>query len=344
MNKLERYGKWIRRGLLGAVLLGVLPGSLFAGASREARRSFALTGIDTLVISYHAARVSLRETGGEDLVLIERLRNAEDAAVLTEGGMLRITGDERIWIPFSMRRLEAEIGIPRSYRGSLRVQTGSGSVHSDAAFDSGGLIEIRVSSGGMNLGRLSAREIKLGSSSGSIQAGELRGNADISLSSGSLHIGTLAGEQHRIRSSSGAVRIDGIKGSADLELSSGSLRIGTLEGENHRIHSSSGKVTVESLSGTAEFTAASGGVSVRAERLTGDLRFNLKSGSLDLNLPREPGFFLDAETSSGGITIHSREGDWTTRNRSSVLRPVGENPEHTLYIRVNSGHITINRE
>jgi lia operon protein LiaG len=138
--------------------------------------------------------------------------------------------------------------------------------------------------------------------------------------------------------------VERISGNADVEVSSGSLRLGRLEGERHRLHSSSGSIEVEVLGGEVDVSSRSGGVALGVEILSGDLAFDIRSGSLELRLPREPGFYLDAESSSGRVTIHSREGDFSTRDRSSILRPIGENPERTIYARVQSGNITINRD
>ncbi|MDR2482041.1 MAG: DUF4097 domain-containing protein [Treponema sp.] len=332
-----------RIGIIIAACLLLGAGVLSAAPMREETRTFSLDEVESLVIAYRAGRVSFRESGGGELILTERLRDAEDAKVSAEGRMLRITGDERPWFPFSVRRIEAEIAIPRSYRGDLRAQTGSGSVYSDAHLISDGVIEIRVSSGAMNLRRLSAREITLRSASGSIQADEISGSSEIVLSSGSLDIGKLSGERHRIRSSSGSVRIDEAEGSTDAELSSGGLRFGSLKGERHRIRASSGTIHAGELGGAAEFTASSGGVRVDAARLSGDLSFDLRSGGLDLRLAGDTAFNLDAETSSGRIRVVSPEGEYSTSDRSSVVRPFGANPQYTIYARVRSGYITIIR-
>jgi DUF4097 and DUF4098 domain-containing protein YvlB len=363
-------------GLLGALAAG----GLFAGAQREEERRFSLAGTTDLVISYSEARLSIREAGGEELILTERLRNAEDAKVSAEGGALSITGDDRNWIPFNARRIEAEIAVPRSYRGNFQIRSGSGSIHSDARLVSGGSIEIRVSSGTMNLGRLEAPRISLRSSSGSVNAGELAGSTEITLSSGALRLGTLRGESHRVRSSSGSVQLDQVSGNLDLEAASGRLTIGVLEGESHRVRSSSGSVraerisgsldleaasgaldigalegerhrlrsnsgsvTVKGLAGAAEFIVHSGGLWVEAARLSGDLSFDLRSGGLDLALPPGASFNLDAETSSGGIRVSSGEEEYSARNRSVVVRPFGENPEYTVLVRANSGRVNISR-
>jgi hypothetical protein len=309
----------------------------------EDRRSFGMGGIDSLTVAYGSARVSFHPVDGDELVLVERRRNVDPSEVKAEGESLSITGDRRAWIPFVSRRLEAEIGIPRSWRGNYRITNGSGSISTGGELVSEGSVAISVSSGNMALDRFSARELTLHASSGSIEAGTIRGRTAISLSSGSLNISGLEGEGHRIESSSGSVRIDRISGGADIEVSSGSLRIGSLEGERHRLRSASGSIKIDSLSGAADFIAHSGEVTVGLRRLTGNLSFDLRSGGLDLTIPREEAFNLDAESSSGRIRVFSPEGEYSFKDRSSVYRPMGENPQYTILVRIRSGGIDIHR-
>jgi DUF4097 and DUF4098 domain-containing protein YvlB len=78
--------------------------------------------------------------------------------------------------------------------------------------------------------------------------------------------------------------------------------------------------------------------------LTGDLRFNITSGGINLDLPREMSFNLDAITSSGSVRV-TEGGDELLRvsGNSTVLRPIGPSPVRTVYARTRSGSIRIDR-
>jgi hypothetical protein len=45
----------------------------------------------------------------------------------------------------------------------------------------------------------------------------------------------------------------------------------------------------------------------------------------------------------GRIDVRSGNGDYQVRDRSSVIRPIGENPQYTVLVRVRSGSIEISR-
>jgi DUF4097 and DUF4098 domain-containing protein YvlB len=78
--------------------------------------------------------------------------------------------------------------------------------------------------------------------------------------------------------------------------------------------------------------------------LTGDLRFNITSGGINLDLPREMSFNLDAVTSSGSVRV-TEDGDELLRvpGNSTVLRPIGSSPVRTVYARTRSGSVSIDR-
>jgi hypothetical protein len=293
---------------IGGILLVTGSGRLHAGGTvQEERQTGSVAGIDTLVISYRSAHVTLEPVEEETLVITERLRWAKPAAISAREGTLSIEGNAGRGGLFHPRRIEAVIGVPKSYLGNYRIKTSSGSFSTKGDLESAGTIEIRISSGSMRLERLRAPEIILRSSSGSLEA-------------------------------------DRLQGGIAIEMSSGSLSIGSIEGEHHRIRSSSGSIEIRALSGALVLRSSSGSTSLGISRLTGDLSFDISSGNLDLRLPRNAGFNLDTETSSGNVTIVSLDGTFEIKNRSSVLRSVGENPEHTVFARVRSGNIAILRE
>jgi DUF4097 and DUF4098 domain-containing protein YvlB len=210
---------------------------------------------------------------------------------------------------------------------------------------------------------------------------EIGDNSFISISSGRLQIGALTGKEHRIKVSSGRTRIGAIRGSSTIELSSGgvavetiegnavidvqsgSLQIADLAGTAHRIRSSSGRTAIEKLQGRVElyassgsltigqfsgegsFNTSSGDIALDTRELTGDLHFTVSSGSINVNLPREFPFNLDAVTNGGKVLVNEA-GRETARvpGNSTILRPFGSSPIRTIYARTSSGTLTINRD
>jgi DUF4097 and DUF4098 domain-containing protein YvlB len=94
--------------------------------------------------------------------------------------------------------------------------------------------------------------------------------------------------------------------------------------------------------GYGKSRVVSGRLNITLEEISGDISYTVSSGSINLDLPADSSFNLDAETSSGSINVSDRDGAIHIRNRSSVLRPIGNNPLYTLYARTTSGSININ--
>ncbi|MDR2553647.1 MAG: DUF4097 domain-containing protein [Treponema sp.] len=290
--------------ILAAVILLVLGAALGA---EEQKRDFSIEGIHTISISYHTGKIGLAETGGSRLLLEEELRRMEPAQVKTSEGALSIESSKGKWSPFwAPWKNNARIAIPRSFQGNLRITLRSGALKGESDLATPGEISITLTSGTITLRRLSAGKIDMELTSGSCRAGNLEGETRIKLTSGSILCGELSGPSHRLELVSGSAKLDRIRG---------------------RINAS----------------AVSGTIKAEAAEITGDMHFRIDSGRMELVLPRGSAFNLDAETNSGYINLRSSAESFDIKNKTSVLRPIGENPRHTIFVRMNSGWIVIDR-
>jgi hypothetical protein len=295
--------------------------AVFAGGKPELvnERSFTLEGITTISIDYGSGAVVFMEGTDNALMFREYLSvdkrqyyaNSSAAGGPvggpvggTAGGTITIETGKRPW--FRHLRARLEVYIPRLFEGDYRVSVGSGSVAAETDMSASGEVLCAVSSGTTRLQNIRGRSIKLRAQSGSIHAADLYGDTDVRISSGSLRVAGMYGAAHELGLSSGSAEIAAASGGGRFSASSGKIRIGIRE-------------------------------------LSGDLAFDISSGSLDLALPHNAAFYLDAETSSGTVTVESADGSFSVKNRSSVLRPVGDNPEHTVRAEVSSGNITVTR-
>jgi hypothetical protein len=288
------------------ILCGI---NVFAEGSAELvnERSFPLEGINTISIDYSSGTVVFMEGSGNTFSFKEYMSTDNPAFYALSsatGGIITIERGKRPWIRHLRTRLE--VYIPRSFEGDYRVSLGSGSIEAKAGITAAGTVSIEVSSGTTRLRNVSAKNIKLRGRSGSIHAEDLQGNTDIRIDSGGLNVTGMHGGEHQIRLISGSVKI-------------------------------------EAASGAGRFSVVSGSINLGISQLNGNLDFDISSGSLDLDLPRNAAFNMDAETSSGRIRVKSGDDTFSVRNRSSVIRPVGDNPEFTIRAEVNSGNITIRR-
>ena len=268
---------------------------------------FDLDGITTISISYDSGRVLFLEGSDNTLSFKEYLSSDNEkhyASSSASGALITIESGKRPW--FGLSRARLEVYIPRSFEGDYRVSMASGNLEANTGIAATGRADFSVQSGTMRLEKVSAGSIRLRAASGSIHILGLYGNTDAQLSSGSLYVSEMQGCEHRVRLSSGSAEIAGV-------------------------------------SGGGSFSSLSGRITMEVTRLSADLDFNLSSGSLDLTLPRNAAFHLDAETSSGSINVNSGNDSYAVKSRSSVMRPIGDNPEFTIRAEISSGSITIKR-
>ena len=264
--------------------------------------------VSELVVTYRAGNIVFLPSD-DDSFSFKEYMTSKNAAFFafaqTAGGQLKITGGKRPW--FRRIRASLEVYVPASFSGDYLVTLGSGNFDAQIDITSLGEAGFNVASGTMRLKSLTAPRIKLRLASGTVRAGVLRGTTD-------------------------------------AEVGSGSMRVERLDGDNHRVKVESGNLEIDSETGRGAFSAKSGSITLGVERLTGDLRFDIASGNLRLSLPQNAAFFLDAETTSGGINIVSADGDaFPVKNRTSIMRPVGASPEHTITVRARSGNVSIAR-
>ena len=314
-------------------------------------RTISLEGVENLSLSYGSDDLVLRKGEPGELFIreyMERDRPRYYADVTRSGDTVQIRRGRRPLLPW-LRRARAEIYLPPSFRGNLRIVNSSGKIQGETEILNCETIDIYVSSGSVFLSRLSAGTVSIRVSSGDLDIRGLEGNSFVSVSSGKLHIGEMTGPEHRLKSSSGRTRIGLLRGSSSIETSSGSVGIEKARGRMEA-HTSSGSIRVEDFSGEGSFEMSSGRVTLGLRELAGDLRFTLSSGTAELNLPAEIPFNLDAVTRSGKVLINEGGVEaLRVSGDSTVLRPFGPPPgtapppARTIQARLNSGTVIINR-
>jgi hypothetical protein len=89
---------------------------------------------------------------------------------------------------------------------------------------------------------------------------------------------------------------------------------------------------------------ATGVIQVENLVMTGDCSLSTDLGSLQVSMPRDSSFYLDAHTSLGAITsaFTMSDGGQTQRGMQQGLAgAVGDDPTSTLTLRVATGEITL---
>jgi hypothetical protein len=315
-------------------------------------QSVSLEGIAALSISYGHGDVILRGSGSADLVIREYMNRDHSryyAEIARTGGELQIRRGRRPWFLGFLFRSRTEIYLPPSFHRNLRIANSGGNFSAEAELRDYETIDISVGSGSMTLNRLSGGTLSIRVSSGSLEAAGLEGNSFVSVSSGRLELGELAGTEHRIKVSSGRARIGALEGTARIEVHSGDAAVGKNRGRLD-LDISSGSARLGDFSGEGNFDLRSGNLDLDIRELAGDLRLRISSGNVNLTIPAEIFFNLDALTRSGTVRVYDG-GTESLRvsGNGSMLRPIGPAPEsaapppRTIYARTSSGNLRIHR-
>jgi DUF4097 and DUF4098 domain-containing protein YvlB len=304
-----------------------------------------LGGITDLTISYGQDEVILRESESGDLVIKEYMSRDNPryyAQVSRSGGTVQLKRGKRPWLRWNWDA-RAEIYLPRSFRGNLRISNSSGNLSGDAELLGYQTIDISVGSGTVFLNRISGETVSVHVSSGELDIRNIAGNSFVSVSSGRLRIDGISGGEHRVKVSSGRLRIGALEGLSFVGISSGNVAIDRAQGKIE-VDISSGSLDLTGFSGEGVFEMSSGNLRMDINELRGDMRFKVSSGSIDVFIPAALSFNLDALTRSGNVRVNEAgEQILKASGNSTILRPLGPSPERTIFARVNSGNITIER-
>ena len=185
--------------------------------------------------------------------------------------------------------------------------------------------------------------IKVNSTSGDVDIEKIGGFADIHVTSGDLTV-SQAGNGLQVKVISGTIRIDDVKGDITLRAVSGSVIVDRVRGSLD-VDNTSGRVELRGVSeaDTVQAKSLSGGISYEGKiNPRGRYSFDVHSGTIEVVLPSDSAFELDAETFSGGI-----ETDFAVQ----VLGKVSRNELHgtvngggaSLDLKTFSGNIRIRK-
>lgn len=192
--------------------------------------------------------------------------------------------------------------------------------------------------------------------SGSQELSGIAGPVEANAGSGSLKISEI-GSGVRAHTGSGSVEIDGVKGAVYARAGSGSIHAvnvaGGFDGETGsgqlsleqsgpgsvRAETGSGGLELSNVHGSLEAQAGSG--SIRAEgEATGEWVVHTGSGSVQLRLPQNASFDLNAHTGSGSINLNHPVTVQGSIGRKEVHGKVG-NGGVPVQVETGSGNIVI---
>lgn len=160
--------------------------------------------------------------------------------------------------------------------------------------------------------------VKLSTSGGDIDLGDLAGNADIHTSGGDIKVahingnlvGRTSGGDVRVASASGTMNVHSSGGDIEIESAGGALEAKTSGGSidiGHAgstlyAHSSGGGIRIREALDSIDASTSGGSIHARLTRQPhGDSRLSTSGGDVVVELPPNVGAALDAHTSGGDI-------------------------------------------
>jgi hypothetical protein len=222
------------------------------------------------------ARVELRKSGGDDLVLID-------------------VRERSSFLSFSMGA-EVEVRVQAPAGSRLKTSLASANLVGQGSF---GSIEAHLASGDLSVDEVTGGA-KVRSASGDVRITSVGGELSFHSASGDAEVGRVDGSA-TARTASGDVRLGVASSSVTVDTASGDVRLGPV---------SSGRVSMRSASGDIEVCIARGARAyVDAKSMSGDV-----SSELDVEdaAPGESAVDLKATSMSGDIRIRSdRENSGT---------------------------------
>jgi DUF4097 and DUF4098 domain-containing protein YvlB len=171
-----------------------------------------------------------------------------------------------------------DVSVPKDT--SLQSHTGSGD---ERINDINGPVRANSGSGNINISTIN---------------GEVRANAG----SGDLTITNVQGRAYT-ETGSGNIRATGIAGGFDARAGSGDITFEQAASGSVRAETGSGNIRLRNVAGGVEAGAGSGDVEVQG-KIESDWRIHTGSGEVEVKLPSDARFNINARSSSGSVEVN----------------------------------------
>ncbi len=291
----------------GAVLVfGENIGLTYSNADKYTAGGTTVTGlVENLDVNWTSGKVQVEYHAG-------------DGIIVSETGNRTISGDDELrwWLDGDTLRIQyAKSGRIRLFdrlQKTLTISLPEGTVLKTA--------RLHLTSGDVDIPKLTADETELTVTSGDISAAAETRIMTVKATSGNLDI-RLTGETENVT----------------IKVTSGRITADLATAKHVEIGSTSGDIRASGRVGDAVIDATSGKISVRFDAFE-SLKINVTSGNVKAELPEDPGFTCEASMTSGdfnyrGFSRVSKDGKTYTFGSG----------EKTCTIKTTSGDIEIQK-
>jgi len=298
-----------RMTVAALVCLAALPAA--AAAEGSFRRALQVSGPVHLELTTGSGNVEVRTGNSSQVQVTGRIRASEWFGANVEEKIKRLEANPPIQQSGNDIRIghiddpELRHNISISYEvvvpveTDLRMQSGSGDQKVEGIR---GPLEVSSGSGGLKISSISDR-VHAETGSGDIDINRVKGNVHAKTGSGSIDASDIAGA-FEANSGSGRITLQ--------QTAPGSVRVDT----------GSGGMELHGVEGSLEAKAGSGTIQAEGSP-TGAWTVHTGSGEVNLKLPSNAAFDLDAHTSSGSISIDQPHTVQGSIGRKEVRGRVG---------------------
>ncbi len=199
-------------------------------------------------------------------------------------------------------------------------------------------------------------QLKVENSQGKIQFDHLLDSAEINNQFGDLMIGT-AEKDLLIDVSTGQSRIKLVKANLTVQNGFGDLRVNRVEGNlviesktgsvklkevlgNAKIDNSFGDLTLDDCQGAVTATVSTGNLKLSTSKLGGNYDLKVQFGNLELKLPSNAQYNLNAKSSFGNLEL-PKGVHKSTKGTQETVRTTVNGGGPLLTLKVDTGNVTI---
>jgi hypothetical protein len=180
--------------------------------------------------------------------------------------------------------------------------------------------------------------LEVESGSGDVQVRSIGSTVRASTGSGSIHADRVTGNL-RAKTGSGSIEATAIAGGLEAETGSGSIRMEQTAPGAVRARTGSGDIQLGGVHGSLDAETGSGGIHAEGDP-TGNWSVHTGSGTVELRFPANASYDLDAETSSGSVSVNQLitvQGNISRKQVKGKVRGGGVPVE----VRTGSGSVEI---
>lgn len=257
--------------------------------------------------------------------------------------------------------LNLDITIPSSYTSSVEINSSSGNVTTLSPLKLS-KFNSHLASGGTNLKDLTAEDLTINSSSGTITGGNMISkNTSFESTSGNIKLKSLTTENITISSSSGIIKGETIVSKkASIKSTSGDIAFKNLTTDNLAISSSSGIINGDTINskdtslsstsgdmklntfkGNIDQKTSSGKVLITYSEFNNNVKLSSTSGDITLNLPKDAQFKLNSKTTSGDINCSFPITVQEKSKKDNLLIGTVGSDKNSIEVTASSGDVNI---